>query len=84
MLKHTEELEKLLDLFKIIYKANYIEENKTNKAHTMKTCTKDLIEIKDFKNLISIIYYYSLTYCILSHLFYLYSYILSNYIFIYY
>ncbi len=33
MLKHTEELEKLLDLFKIIYKANYIEENKTNKAH---------------------------------------------------
>jgi len=33
ILKHTEELEKFLDLFKIIYKANYIEENDTNKAH---------------------------------------------------
>ena len=30
MLKHTEELD---DLFKIVYKANFIEENETNKAH---------------------------------------------------
>jgi len=33
MLKHTEELDKLLDLYKIIYKSNYIDENETNKAH---------------------------------------------------
>jgi hypothetical protein len=33
MLKHTEELEELLDLYKIIYKSNYIDENETNKAH---------------------------------------------------
>ncbi len=33
MLKHTEELDELLDLYKIIYKSNYIDENETNKAH---------------------------------------------------
>jgi hypothetical protein len=33
MLKQTEELDELLDLFKIVYKANFIEENETNKVH---------------------------------------------------
>jgi len=33
ILKQTEELDELLDLYKIIYKSNYIDENETNKAH---------------------------------------------------
>ncbi len=33
MLKHAEELDELLDLYKIVYKSNYIDENETNKAH---------------------------------------------------
>ena len=33
MLKHTEELDELLNLFKIVYKANFIEEIETNKVH---------------------------------------------------